>query len=147
MGQISPFETKYLRMKKSVFMFLSILIFTSCSDKEEIGKWSDIIKLSTKNVEFTSEMDSVTITTEGDWWWVENISFEDSTFLLHERDDINLESDYYRITEDQFLVEKRDKHTLFVKFNENNTGKDRVMNICLEAGDYFDYVKIMQAGN
>lgn len=131
-----------------MILTLGIIILSSCSDKEEIiGKWDDNIKLSTKNVELTSKTDSVTITTEGDWWWIDAISFEDSTYSYYGREDINLESDSYSIIEEQFLVERRDKNTLFVKINENNIEKERVMNITFEAGDYFDYVNIKQSGN
>ena len=131
-----------------MILTLGIIILSSCSNKEEIiGKWDDNIKLSTKNVELTSKTDSVTITTEGDWWWIDAISFEDSTYSYYGREDINLESDSYSIIEEQFLVERRDKNTLFVKINENNIEKERVMNITFEAGDYFDYVNIKQSGN
>lgn len=135
-------------MKKIMILIASIFILTSCSDKEDpIGIWDDNIKLSTKNVDFDAKTDSVTITTEGDWWWIDAITFEDSTYSYYGREDINLESDSYSIIEEQFLVERRDKNTLFVKINENNTGEERIMNITFEAGNYFDYVNIKQAGN
>lgn len=135
-------------MKKIIIVILSIFILISCSDKEvPIGIWGDNIKLSTKNVELTSKTDSVTITTEGDWWWINSISFEDSIFVYYGREDINLESESYSMIEEQFVVERRDKNTLFVKINENNTGKERIMNITFQAGNYFDYVAIKQAGD
>ena len=137
-------------MKKIMILILGILIFTSCSDsdnEEIIGKWGDIIKLSINNVELTSHTDSVTITTKGDWWWIDSISFNDSTYGYYGREDVDLESNYYYIVEEHFLVEKRDKNTLFVKINDNNTGDERIMDITFEAGDYFDYVRIKQAGN
>jgi hypothetical protein len=137
-----------MTMKKIMILFLGLLILSSCSDKKVIdGKWDDIIKLSTKNVELTSKIDSVTITTEGDWWWIDAVSFEDSIYSYYAREDINLESDSYSISEEQFLIERRDKNTLFIKLEANNTEKERVMNITLEAGDYFDYVTIKQAGD
>ncbi len=138
----------FMTMNKSIILTFCIIIMSSCSDKEDlIGKWDDNIKLSTKNVEFSSEVDSVTITTEGDCWWIDAITFENSTYGYYGREDINLESDSYSIIEEQFLVERRDKNTLFVKINKNNTGEERIMNITFEAGDYFDYVNIKQAGN
>ena len=133
---------------KSMILFLSIFIAVSCSDKKDlIGKWDDVIKLSTKNVNLAAKTDSVTITTEGDWWWITRISFEDSSYVYYNRQDINLESDSYSIKEDDFTVERRDKNTLFVKLNENNTGNVRSMNIGFQAGDYFDYVNIKQAAD
>jgi hypothetical protein len=133
-------------LNKIIILFAGIFFMISCSDKEDpIGKWDDIIKLSTKNVNLKVETDSIIITTEGDWWWIDGISFEDSTYIYYHREDINLESDFYSIKEDCFLVERRDKNTLFVKLNENKTGNVRIMKISLEAGDYFDYVYIKQA--
>ncbi|MFI1771941.1 hypothetical protein [Thalassobellus citreus] len=135
-------------MKKIMILFFGLLTLSSCLDKKEIdGKWDDIIKLSTKNVELTHKMNSVTITTKGDWWWIDAVSFENSIYSYYDNEDINLESDSYSIIEEEFLIKRRDKNTLFIKLNENNTGKERVMNITFEAGDYFDYVTIKQAAN
>ncbi len=135
-------------MKKIILPFIGLFIMISCSDKKDpIGKWDDNIKLSTKSVEFTAKADSVTISTKGNWWWIDGITFENSRYSYYQREDINLESESYSIKEDQFTVERRNKNTLFIKLNENNTGKERSMHISLEAGDYFDYVNIKQAAN
>jgi hypothetical protein len=141
-------DFNFTTMKKAMILFVTIFIFISCSDKEDpIGQWDDNIKLSTKNVDFAVNTDSVTISTEGSWWWIDGISFEDSTYFYYQREDINLESDSYLIKENDFVVERRDKNTLFVKIFENNTGKERTLTITLEAGDYFDRVYINQAAN
>ena len=121
-------------------------MISSCSDKKDpIGKWDDNIKLSTKNVEFGVMADSVLITTGGDWWWIAEISLDDISYSYYNNEDINLESDSYTILEDSFVVERRDKNSLFIKLNENVTGNERVMTIVLEAGNYFDYVYIKQS--
>ena len=133
-----------------MILIMGVFILFSCSEKEEnqlIGKWDDIIKLSAKNVKLTYKTDSVTITTEGDWWWIDDISFEDSTYSYNNRDDINLESDSYSMKEEHFVVERQDKNTLFVKIDQNNSEIERKMNITLEAGNYFDYVTIVQSAN
>lgn len=129
-------------------LIVFLLFISSCSDKNApIGKWDDIIGLSIKNAKLTAATDSVIITTEGDWWWINAIAFEDSTYIYYNRDDINLESDSYLIKEEQFVIERKDKNTLFVKINENNTGIERKMNITLEAGNYFDKVTIVQSAD
>lgn len=134
-------------MHKYIIAIISIFLLSSCSDKERLtGDWDDIIKLSTKNVEFSANTDSITITTKGDWWWINWISIGDSIYTYNNRKDINLESNSYVIKEYCFIV-KRSKNTLFVKLNENNTGIERLMKIGLEAGDYFDGVSIKQAAN
>lgn len=124
---------------------VGIFIFSSCSDKEHLNeKWDDNIKLSKKHVVFSAQTDSVTIMTEGDWWWIDGISFEEHTYNYYNREDINLELDSYSIREEYFIVERRDKNTLFVKIFENKNEVEREMNITLKAGNYFDYVKITQ---
>ncbi len=132
-------------MNKIFFLVLSIVLISSCIKEEPDGKWDDIIKLSTKNVEFGAKADSVLITTEGDWWWIDMIKLNDSIYSYYNNEDIDLEADSYTISEDDFTVERRNKDTLFIKMNDNTTGKERVMTVGLEAGDYFDYVEIRQA--
>ena len=136
-------------MKKTIILLMTIVGLSACSHREEqlTGIWDDIIKLSTKDVDLTAKTDSVTITTEGNWWWINSISFEDSTYSYYNREDIDLESDSYSIKEDCFIVERRDKNTLFIKLYENSTNKKRGMSITLEAGDYFDYINITQAAD
>lgn len=135
-------------MNKVIILILSVFLISSCSDKEDpIGKWNDNIKLSTKNVEFAAKTDSITITTGGDWWWIDGVSLGDSTYIYYDREDINLESNSYIIKENYFIVERRDKNTLFVKLVENNSGNERLMTIFLQAGDYFDYIHIKQSAN
>lgn len=135
-------------MYKIIVLFLSVILYSSCSDKYGLdGKWEDNIKLSTKKVEFGVEADSVIITTKGDWWWIDGISLNDSNYVYYNNEDINLESDHYKIVEDDFVVERRDKNTLFVKMNKNLTGNQRVMTIVFEAGDYFDRVNIIQSAD
>jgi hypothetical protein len=138
-------------MKKSIILILSVFLMYSCNSnsKEKIltGKWNDIIKLSTRNVEFSANEDSLTITTKGDWWWINGVSIGDILYNTHNMPDINLESNSYVIKGDGFVVERRNKNTLFVKLSKNNTGEERLMKIMLEAGDYFDGVSIKQAAN
>lgn len=131
-----------------MFIVMMSYLLASCSDEGDkpIGKWDDNIKLSTKKVDFKAQTDSVTIKTEGDWWWINGITFADSTYWYYNRKDINMESTSYSIKENDFLIERRDKKTLFVKINENTTGAVRKMGIKFEAGNYFDYVNIIQSG-
>lgn len=120
-----------------------VIIFYSCSDKEDpIGKWDDVIKLSAKAVKFNADTDSVTITTEGDWWWITDVTVDDKRFGI--LSSIDTESDNYSIKQDCFVVERRDKNTLFIKVDENKLSIQRIITVGLEAGDYFDRVTIMQ---
>ncbi len=131
------------KIQHFIFVVATIFILFSCSEKETpIGKWDDIIELSTKNITFDASEDSVTINTKGDWWWVTNISVNNKIFNVP--DDINVETYNYSIQLDCFLVERRDKNTLFIKVDENPLNIQRIIWVGLEAGNYFDGVSITQ---
>ena len=135
-------------MNKVILLILSAFLISSCSDKEDpIGQWDDNIKLSTKSVGFVVKSDSVIITTEGDWWWIDDISINGISSTYYNRENIDFYSESYTIEGDCYTVKRCDKNTLFVKMNENVTGQKRKMTITLEAGDYFDHVVIKQASN
>ena len=53
-------------------------------------------------------------------------------------------ADKYSIKKDCFLVERRDKNTLFVRVDANPLNVIRTITIGFEAGDYFDRVTITQ---
>jgi len=133
-------------MNRITYFFTTIalmFILASCDKEDPIGKWSDNIKLSAKTAEFSSNADSVKITTQGTWWWVCDITVNDTTYYNFE--DINLESYNYSIQESGILVERRDTTTLFIKADANKTGAIRKITVGLEAGDYFDRVTVTQA--
>ena len=134
-------------MKKSVLLFIfGLFLFTSCDkNRNQDGIWDDNIELSIKDAEFGVKADSILISTKGDWWWVCEITFNDSINVIDST--INLEANSYTIIGDNYVIERRDKNSLFVKLDENITGKERVLLIGLEAGDYFDHVKITQLAN
>lgn len=137
-----------MRKVKVIRVLLSILIITSlasCIPEGKEGDWADNIKLSQKEVEFKAETDSVVITTQGEWWWISSIQLKDSTYSYYHRDDIDLSADSYRLEDACFVVERREKNSLFIKMNENPSGEERLLTVVLEAGNYFDRVTITQA--
>lgn len=132
-------------MKKRWNYFLILaLLFILASCDESIGKWKDNIKLSTKYAVLSSEEDSITIKTEGTWWWINNIVInnEDKWYSVPELAD----STYYVINLDSIIIERKDKNTLVVKTKENFYSTKRNIKITLEAGNYFDQVNITQKG-
>jgi hypothetical protein len=106
------------------------------------GDWDDNIKLSSRTLDFHSMADSSIITTGGTGWWITDISVNDEWF--NNFDGIDMESNFYTIKQDCFTVERRGDHTLFIKLKENSTGKNRVLTVGLESGDYFDRVVVNQ---
>ena len=131
-------------MKKLFFLFVAVVLLSSCH-KDIKGVWKDNINLSVKNVVFGPQADSVTITTGGSWWWIDGITFNDSSYCTQLDKNYNPEMDRYTFKQADYVVEKRDKQTLFAKLDKNTTGKDRTLIISLQAGDYFDCVTIKQS--
>jgi len=129
-------------MKKIITIFLLGIVFLS-----SCGKWNDKIKLSEKNVEFSSGEDSVKITTKGTTWWIDNVSLNDTIYRYYDNENVDLLADSYIIKESSFIIEKLNNKTLFIKLNRNSTGRERVLKITLQAGDYFDYINIRQLAN
>ena len=131
-------------MKKTfcfTLMIVFIIAFYSCSKPK--GDWPDNIGLSTKVVEFNAQSDSVTITTFGSSWWIGDVSVN-SDWYYNFNLEVNLETDSYIIKHDCFTVERRDKHKLLIKVDENPLNIQRIITVGLQAGDYFDRVTITQ---
>lgn len=130
-------------MKKILNLSLSIVfsfIFFSCSQKD--GGWNDSINLSRKTVEFIAAADSVTVTTGGSSWWVNNVSVECNECIVYPGE--TAEVDTFTIQHDCFVVKRLNKNTLFIKVDKNTQSITRTIMVCLEAGDYFDYVTVIQ---
>jgi hypothetical protein len=121
------------------FAFISI----SCTRIE--GKWNDIIKLSAKQATFQANGDSIEISTKGEWWWITDISVNNDWYYNFQN--INREADSYKIIQDCFIVERRNKQILFIKVDTNKSNAQRIITVGLEAGDYFDRVTITQKPN
>jgi len=130
-------------MKRLLYLnILVIFTFSLSSCITRMGGWDDNIHLSTRTVNFSSAGDSVIIKTKGTWWWVSDISVDSTHFYNFK--DINLESDQYIIKDACFIVERRDKNTLFIKVEANPLNVKRIVTVGLEAGDYFDRVTVNQ---
>lgn len=136
-------------MKAILHLHLLIIfvnIFSSCSkdNNKKKGNWDDNIKLSTKAVEFSALSDSVVIKTGGSWWWITDVAVDSNYFYGFT--DVDLTADSYSIKQDCFIVERRDKNTLFIKVEANPLEVKRMITVGLQAGDYFDRVSITQKG-
>jgi uncharacterized protein YcfL len=135
-------------MRRITILIVTVLTLVSCSKNyDERGYWGDDLKLSVTTADFTAEENTITLTTGGDKWWIDSISFEDSVYSYYDSKDVIMESPAYTITEDQFVVERRNGTTLFVKLKANNTADSRVMVMTLQSGNYFDSLKITQSAD
>jgi hypothetical protein len=128
---------------KVFFTLLVIIIFATIpSCLPEIGKWDDNIKLSVREAEFNASGDSILISTKGSWWWITDISVDSVNYYGFTGD--NPDADFYSIKQDNLTVERRNKTTIFIKAGENPNNRMRILTVGLQAGDYFDRIKITQ---
>lgn len=123
-------------------LFLSLL---SCDVDRLDGDWDDIIKLSEREVNVTAEANTVLITTEGTWWWIDFVSLNKDR--SYELSGIDTSEENFLIEEDEFSIERRNANEILISINKNETGSERRLFIGLQAGDYFDNITIVQAEN
>lgn len=136
-------------MKKKLLMILFgmfSVLFVACSREEHvdppIGRSEDNIKLSQKIANFSSESNSVTITTEYKGWWVNGFSLDK---VRIDKGTVNLLAENFIFKNDVFEVEKKNGNTLIISMSKNTTGTGRILNIGLQSGNYFDNINITQS--
>lgn len=127
--------------KKSLLIPFVVVALVSCESRS-IGSWDDNIKLSTKVVNLNSGKDSVTIKTGGDIWWLTSITLDAK--VHNDFGNVNVLSSQYSVKVDYFKFSRADKNTIVVKADANTTAVSRSIVVNLEAGDYFDSIKITQ---
>lgn len=132
------------RKLNTIGIILTLMLSTSCSDSERpVGQWEDNIKLSQKEAEFTAEDNSIVITTEGEWWWIDHIAINGEVQSTLDGVDTT-ESDFI-IDEEEFRIERRNSTEIHIEMTQNQTGSERILVIGLQAGNYFDGIRIVQA--
>ncbi|MTH16926.1 hypothetical protein [Flavobacterium sp. LC2016-01] len=135
-------------MKNITITLLAILSFLTIScnnDKNDdiiIGKWEDNIKLSQKTATVTSESNSITITTQGESWWLNGIALNKVMIDLGKVDTF---AKNFVVTNSEFQLERKNGKTIIITMNKNTTNAERVLSIALEDGDYFDNINITQS--
>ena len=126
------------------FLTLIWIFLISCSTiGNENGKWDDNIKLSQNTVTLNSNENSITITTESTYWWLNGIYLNNNSVDIANVDKV---SKNFVIINPDFQVErKEDGKKIIITLNQNNTNSERVLVISMQNGDYFDGVKLIQA--
>ncbi|CAL2086402.1 conserved exported hypothetical protein [Tenacibaculum dicentrarchi] len=125
-------------------LILMISTITSCESENSIGLWEDNIKLSEKQVEFSSNKNSIVINTEGKWWWVHEVSLDrNSNFNINK---IDTSANNFIIEETEFRIERKNTTEIHIQMTKNKTNSERILLIDLESGNYFDRIEIIQAG-
>ncbi|KJF44858.1 hypothetical protein LH29_05315 [Draconibacterium sediminis] len=131
------------RMKK-LLLLLSLFAILSCSKDTPIGLWDDNIKLSQKEVEFDAKENTIVITTEGAWWWIDALKLNGSYINI---DDMDTAADNFVIEEPEFKIERKNATEIHISMSENLSDNKRVLIIGLEAGDYFDGIRVTQSAH
>lgn len=123
------------------------------------GDWDDVIGLSSKELDFGAAGGEQTVTTEGETWSMVGLSVGQVHYGFACPGDIEryegvLKGEYdpgmgngqspVRVTGEWFDI-TRDDRSVTVKLSPNE-GPARDMSLCLNLGDYYDYLKIRQAG-
>ena len=131
-------------MQKIIAIGLSsILLLSLFSCEEPDGKWDDNIKLSEKEVSLSAEPNTVVITTGGTGWWIDGIGLDDN--WNYDFSDIDTTKDNFMIEEDEFIIERKNTNEIHISMTENQSSFERVLTIGLQAGNYFDSIKIIQS--
>jgi hypothetical protein len=129
-------------MKKIIALTVFFLIVLSCSDSKD-GDWDDNIKLSQKEVQFSSAQNNVEISTEGTGWWIVEVSLDGELFDLN---GIDTTKENFTIEETEFSIKRKNSTEVFISMQQNPTESVRVLKIGLQSGNYFDGIKITQSG-
>ncbi len=130
-------------MKKIITFTVLFLIVLSCSDSKD-GDWDDNIKLSQKEVQLSSGQNNVEISTEGTGWWIGEVSMDGELFDLN---GIDTTKENFTIEETEFSIERKNSTEIYISMQQNRTESTRVLIIGLQAGNYFDGIKITQSAN
>ncbi len=111
--------------------------------------------MSQKRVQIDGAKQTVKITTEGDWWWITDLSYNGRSIYFSDNkcwdangvvNDIILKinREIVAIQSKDFIIEKKGKTAIYITMPENNTGRENKLVINLEAGNYFDDITIIQ---
>tara|TARA_R110001606_G_scaffold20754_7_gene74018 strand:+ start:150 stop:542 length:393 start_codon:yes stop_codon:yes gene_type:complete len=130
-------------MKKNIILILLLLTILSCSDSKD-GDWDDNIKLSQKEVRFSSGQNIAAISTQGTGWWISEISMDGE---LIELNGVDTTKENFTIEGTEFTFERKNSKEIYISMKQNQTELERVLSIGLQAGNYFDGIKITQSPN
>ncbi|WP_276379850.1 hypothetical protein [Flavobacterium sp. H4147] len=134
------------RLLFTLFSALSFFIISCSSDENNgggvIGGGSDPIKLSNKKISFSSEANSVTITSQSKWWKIGDIRLNDEKFGFNS--EIAAQQSFI-LKYNEFQIERKEGTTIIININKNTTNQDRNLIITLQEGNYYDNINISQA--
>lgn len=132
-------------MKKFSFYLVILLVgfcTISCKKNGIDGDWDDNIKLSQKIVNFDSEASSIIITTKSTNWWLNAISINGKNMDIT---NVEVGAKNFVVNTLDFQVERKDGNKITISLPKNNSKSERILQIGLQSGNYFDGIKIIQS--
>ena len=118
---------------------------TTGDEEKLIGFAEDIIKLSEREFTISAESSLLIITTEGTRWCIKSIGLDDD--WSYDTGGIDATMRDFLIEENDFSIERKNMNEIHISMTENQSDLDRILNITLQAGNYFDGIRITQSGS
>lgn len=133
---------------KSMLVIAAALLavsLTSCNNNspEIDGLCEDSIRLSTGYANFGANQESVTITTEQEWWWFSDITIGNDIYQAEYQTNM-FDKEYVSVDADWLTVERLDAKTIKLTVEPNSTGEDRSAYVHLQAGNCFNHIAVTQ---
>ncbi|MBB2954129.1 MULTISPECIES: hypothetical protein [Sphingobacterium] len=132
-------------MKNFIFYLVILLVgfcTISCKKNRIDGDWDDNIKLSQKIVNFDSEASSIIITTKSTNWWLNDISINGKSMDIT---NIEVGAKNFVVNNLDFQIERKEGNKITISLTRNNSNSERILQIGLQNGNYFDGIKIVQS--
>lgn len=131
---------------KHVTFYLMIFLFgisiLSCKQNQTEGIWDDNIKLSRKTVNVDANANSIIISTQSTSWWLNHISLNKQEVDIS---NINKHAQNVIVNGPDFKIERKEGNEIIISLNKNDSKSERILNIGLQSGNYFDGIVITQA--
>lgn len=139
------YTTVMKKTSRYLLLIFTLLLVLACSRSEKrlIGDWDDNIKLSQKEAKLEAAGGSVQIYTEGTWWWIDVIDLNGVYEYNFNGQDSSLPD--FKYETEAYKVVKSESSKLLISMERNNSGVTRTLTIGLQAGNYFDSIRITQA--
>jgi len=133
--------------KKIIILGIGVflaLFQISCNKVDLIGDWDDKIELSTRLVNLDSPQNIVEVKAQNTWWWINSINIGDKYFFPDYQTNM-FDKENITIISDWLIVERKDGETIQLSVTKNMTQEKRAAKITLQAGNYFDYITVIQS--
>ena len=134
-------KSNYLR--KTLLLFSFIIMF-SCTENPCLGCQEDTIGLSKNEVNFSSDKNSITLTTEGKDWWLSEINYKGNE-LDFKPTDTSLKQ--YKIENPEFTFERINATEIFIQMNKNSSKKERNLRFTLSHLNYVTLLNFKQSAD